>query len=305
MNSTKARSIWPDTFLIGAAKSATTSIARALGRHPQLFAPVVKEPRYFAFPSRPCYSGPGDADFLDQVFWSRDAYLDLYCKAHNDARRLDASALYLTLSDSATRIHSAIPQAYIMAVLRNPVDRAYSQYLMNVREGLETRDFLTALQEETDVKARGWSPTWWYVERGRYTAQLRAYEGLFPQDQIRVWLFDEWAGDPHAVLRQMAEFLNIDPSHSFGRIPQENISGIPRFPRAQYLITGPTALRRLGERILPRFVATHLWKWFSGKNLRRPPMPEAAREWLHHQFREEIQTLSRHLHRDLTSWLSC
>ena len=103
-----------------------------------------------------------------------------------------------------------MPHAKLIAILRNPVERAYSDFLMYRRDGKEKLgDFARALDEQSDRAARQ-DPTGFYVSTGFYGRQLARYYDLFPADQIRVYLLEELTADSTRVLCRMFEFLGVD-----------------------------------------------------------------------------------------------
>jgi hypothetical protein len=118
----------PDFLLIGAPKAGTTALHAALARHPELFLSRVKEPKYYLCGDSPppAYKGPGDAHSNREWIWQRQAYLDLFAEAGEDQRAGESTPFYLYNRDARRRIAADLPNARLVAVLRDPVDRAYS-----------------------------------------------------------------------------------------------------------------------------------------------------------------------------------
>ena len=117
---------WPNFFIIGAGKSGTTSLYHYLKQHPQIFMSPVKEPKYFAFAGqRLNYTGPGDARIVPETTTTREAYLDLFREAGDQSAVGEASTVYLgPINGTAQRIAQQVPEARIVAILRQPADRA-------------------------------------------------------------------------------------------------------------------------------------------------------------------------------------
>src|SRR5262245_16436607 len=119
----------PNFFIVGAAKAGTTSLHAYLSAHPQVFMPALKEPHYFAdFELSP------EFDNFMPVIRDQPAYQDLFRGSQGSTAVGEASPSYLCDPAAAARIKAAIPDAKIVISLRNPVDRAYSHYLMDLHE---------------------------------------------------------------------------------------------------------------------------------------------------------------------------
>ena len=137
------------------------------------------------------FKGPGDDDwvFVTQI----DDYEALFSDARPQQLLGDISPRYLFFEQAARRIHDYVPNARLIAILRQPVERAYSHYLMNRSRGCEPeRDFPAAIALENERWARGWGWDWCYAGAGRYHQQLQRYYELFKPEQILVFLYEEW-----------------------------------------------------------------------------------------------------------------
>ena len=126
--------MWPNLFLVGAAKAGTTSVYDELARHPAIYMSPMKEPHYF---SR-IQPSPERAAFFPHVT-DEDEYMALFDGVTEERLVGEASTSYLWDASAAERIQSVAPEASILIMLRNPVERAYSQYWNDVREGIEAR----------------------------------------------------------------------------------------------------------------------------------------------------------------------
>ena len=163
-------------LIIGAPKAGTTALHAALARHPQIYASPVKEPKYYlcADAPPPAYCGPGDAHSQQEWVWRRADYAALFAAAPADAVRLESTPFYLYLADARRRIAEELPEARLIAVVRDPIDRAYSNWMHLWVDGLEPiGDFVAAWHAEDERVAAGWAPFWHYRRLGRYGEQLR------------------------------------------------------------------------------------------------------------------------------------
>ncbi|HXV96254.1 MAG TPA: sulfotransferase, partial [Gaiellaceae bacterium] len=170
----------PQFLVIGAYKSGSTAIQEALRAHPQVFLPA-KGPSFFAFDEAPVIDRP----LLPGTVRDWDAYRALFADAPPEAVRGEVSPEYLANPWSCGRIRARLPEVKLVAVLRNPVERAFSDYLMYVRDGDERLGFAAALDEQ-EARRRAGSQTGYYLETGFYGRQLRPYFEAFPRERIQV-----------------------------------------------------------------------------------------------------------------------
>jgi len=305
----------PNFFIIGAQKAGTTNLYHLLKQHPQIFLPSIKEPGYFYW-----------VGHADGVRWPsgtvtkvgvRDwkEYLSLYKDAGDMQAIGDASTIYLGDPQAALRIKQAAPDAKIVVVLRNPVDRAYSAFNYMRRNGKEPVErFEDAIALESERMAGGFAPALYYLSRGFYARQLRAWYELFPREQIKVCLFEELIAEPRRSCAEMFEFLGVDNQFSpdleaSGGI-QRNSSGIPsgRFSaKIRKWAWGSTPLTAFFKPMIPRAVRAQLrwgvWRLQGSKGLKKPEaLSPACREKLHNVYREDIQDLEFLLGRRLAGW---
>ena len=295
----------PTFLVIGAAKSGTTALWSFLRQHPQVFMPDLKEPHHFAFePDRPApvYRGPGATIHRDAVTDPND-YRGLFGGAGEATAIGEASALYLYLPDAAARIYAAIPDARLVAVLRQPADRAFSSYLHLKRQGREpAHDFEAALALEPERIADEWGFLWRYRDLGHYPLQLRAYLDRFGSDRLLIHLYDDLVRDPVDVMRRTYAFLGVDPSFVPDVSARSNVGGVPRGWRGRLLGRG-SPLRR-GVSVL---VPGRLRRWAGAladrQALTREAIAPDTRRSLTGEFRSEIEDLGSLLGRDLSAWL--
>jgi hypothetical protein len=202
----------PDFFLVGAPKAGSTALHVGLSRHPQLFLAAVKEPKFFLTDGPPpTKGGPGDARTYRQHVWRREDYEALFDPAPPGTRKGESMTLYLGHPEAHRRIAAAVPDARLIAVLRDPVDRAHSNWTHLFSAGLEPeRDFLAACRLEPERLARGWAPFWGYTKLGRYGEQLSSLFQHFARDQVLVLTYRELRDHPVATLDRVCRHLGVD-----------------------------------------------------------------------------------------------
>ncbi|HJQ84304.1 MAG TPA: sulfotransferase, partial [Candidatus Binatia bacterium] len=205
----------PNFLVIGAARSGTNSLYRWLGQHPEICVSPVKEPRFFAFEDAPpAFAGHKPDDYTDFPTWTSLAeYRRLFRPVAGQRAVGEASTVYLYYPGErpAERIRFHVPDAKLIAILRQPAERAYSNYLLAVQHGWEPLpDFAAALAAEDERARAGWSYFLRYRRNGLYHQQLARFYARFPAMQIRVLLYDDLCARPLAVMREVFAFLGVD-----------------------------------------------------------------------------------------------
>ena len=149
----------PDFLVIGAPKAGTTALHAALARHPGLYMSAVKEPKFFLTDGPPpAKGGPGDALTYREHVWRRPDYEALFDPAPPGTLRGESTPLYLYDRAAVRRIRETLPAARLIVVLRDPVERAHSNWTHLWSAGLEpVGDFVRACAEEERRIAAGWA----------------------------------------------------------------------------------------------------------------------------------------------------
>jgi hypothetical protein len=203
----------PDFLLLGAPKCGTSALHKALQGHPQLFLPAVKEPKFFLTDGPPPDSGggPGDVPTWGEHVWRREDYEALFDPAPPGTLTGEGTVFYLYDTDAQQRIHDLIPRAKLVAVLRDPVERAHSNWSHLREAGLEPEaDFLTACRLEGERRAAGWAHFWHYVAQGRYGEQVENLRALFPPEQVLLLRYRALRDSPSCTADRVCAFLGVD-----------------------------------------------------------------------------------------------
>lgn len=296
----------PNFLIIGAAKAGTTSLYYYLKQHPDVFMSPIKEPIFFAAESGEIeYPGP-DGRALSRAanpgaVTTVEEYEALFAGVGNEKAVGEASPMYLYVPTAARRIQTHVPDAKLIAILRDPAERAYSAFLQRVREGREPAgSFREALGEEEARIRAGWGLGYHYKSRGFYYEQLRRYYETFGPEQIRVYLYEELGKNPVGVAQDIFRFLGVDDAFIPDTSARHNTAGVPR----------SAAARALVRRLKPVTLAVRPLLWHGVlRALRRrvfvdpPPMPEENRRELAGVYREDVEKLRGLIGRDLSGWL--
>lgn len=305
------RSPRPDFMIVGAPKAGTTALHAALAQHPQIFTSRPKEAKYWLCGDAPPphFSGPGDRHSQQEWIWRREEYDALWADARPDQVRGESTPFYLWSREAQTRIAAAMPDIRLIAVVRDPIDRAYSNWMHLWCDGLEPiADFPTAFAAESDRIADGWAPFWRYRELGLYGAQLAHLRKLVEPARILVVRYRDLVDDPAGVLARTCAFLGVAP---------DAVAEIPRDNARTYVEPGwrPRVLAPLvragawaGQFLPPqtwRRAEPHAIRLLHGRGKQpRPHLTPDERAALIPAFADDIALLSEVTDDDYSAWLS-
>ena len=287
--------LWPNLFIVGAVKSGTTSLYAYLRQHPDIFFPEMKEPHFFAQPA----PSPEQRHLITFV-GDQAGYLRLYERSGDRRWRGDASPSYLWSAPAAARIAEVAPEARIIIILRDPIERAYAQYLMDYSEGAIDRPFFEALQHDWERPDKGWGVSQLYVELGLYTGQIQRYRALFGSDQVLVLLLEDLKKDARGVLTRIAHFLDIPEGH-MAMVDIAEAHNHYKQPKGQWArwLAGHPVSRFLGERVMPRRLGEYIWEHWMQKDAPKPPIDARAVAYLQSIYGPELVALETELGRPL------
>ena len=277
---------WPNLFVIGAAKCGTTSLHSTLGRHSQVHMSAVKEPHYFAANLHATIRRPSAYDYLSEF------------RANGGAKFLgEASPSYLWDQEAPTRIYESLPdpaEARFLVLLRDPVERAHSHYLMDVREGQQQASFAEAVALDDLMAPRLWGgPCHLYRDLGQYGSQLNHWLKTWPIDQFLLVETDHIANDAPAALRRIAAFLGLSMEEAWMQpVERKNSYQRPRRLVPSRLL-GSDRLRSLSRRAVPRGVRHKVRDRILMVADERPAITPALRVELQSFYRSEIEQLRR------------
>jgi hypothetical protein len=303
----------PNFLIIGSGKGGTSALYRYLKQHPQIYMSPVKEPRFFAFEGATLdFVGPGDKKTINRTtITSLEAYRSLFEEVKNEKAIGEASPLYLYMPKAPERIQHYIPNAKLIAILRNPVDRAYSHFLHLIRDGHEPlTDFSQALREEKTRIQKNWAPHWYYQERGFYYVQLKRYFDLFEQHQLKVYLYEDLRDNPIGLIENIFQFLEVDDTFVPDISVKYNVSGIPQNKGLHSLykfLKNPSMVKSMFRPFLPKKLRQQLHQNILNNpqnwNLIKPKLSPEVRSELMEVYREDILNLQKLIQRDLSAWL--
>jgi len=298
----------PNFFLIGAQKAGTTSLYSYLKQHPQIYMSPIKEPFFFDHEIdsrgevvREKFGGPVTPHVK---FADIREYRTLFRGVSGEKAIGEASVLYIYAPGTAERIKRYVPEAKLIALLRNPADRAYSAFLHAVRIGREPlTDFAQALREEDDRIWYNWHYQFHYRNRGLYYAQLKRYFEVFGREKVGVWLYEDLSNDPIGVVQSVLRFLGVNDTFTPDISRKHNPSRIPKSEFARFTIRLMNTTLPVVSKVSPP--ASEGFRQLVNSRIlaESPPIDPEIRKQLREGYRKDILKLQELIGRDLSVWL--
>lgn len=269
----------PDFIIIGATKSATTWLQRCLQQHPRIFMPD-PELHYFS-----------------RVYDRGEAwYQEQFAVARPDQLIGEKSNSYFDEPPAETRLKAHAPNARLIAQLRNPIERAYSDYCMLLRRGEVGRDIDRYLDTDSPMKKR-------LLDSGLYCEHMSRYLDLFPREQLLVTLYNDMIDRPAELLGQVSAHIGLAK-------PLAPALGMGRKVKDKNEPMLPLGIRRLARPLKQWVEPFRQQRWFINvrsllvKPVDYPPLTPALRLKLSDYFRSDIEALATLLDTNLDHWLA-
>lgn len=265
-------------MIVGAMRSGTTSLARHLGAHPEVFVAPQKEVHFF------------DRNFHRGLSWYREQF-----KASKDEPAVgEATQTYLYDEQAIARVADVFPDIKMIAILRNPIDRAYSHYWHNRSRGRENLGFAEAIAAEPGRLRSGSLEDRYrysYMDRGRYAQQLARLSRLFPSDAVHLLIFEDFQKSPLDVYRDVCTFLGVRETFE----PPAIGRSINSFATFRFLW-----VREIAKRLPGR--ARNMVGRLNTRSSSYPPLDPEIRVELKRVFAPDIDAVSAWLGRDVSDW---
>jgi Sulfotransferase family len=309
----------PDFFIVGHAKCGTTALWEALRRHPQIYMPPQKEPWFFAR-DNPQPEGERSIEVTGKRSETLEEYMALFAAARPDQRVGEGSTSYLWSPVAARAIAGVQPEARIVAIVREPASFLCSLHLQLLSNNTESeKDFRRAIELEP-LRREGrelpryafWPRTLMYSERVRYAEQLRRFHAVFPREQVRVLIYDDFRADNEGTVREVLRFLGVDETYPLGVAdvnPTRRVRSVRLSHLTRMLQYGRGPVSGAVKPAVRRVLSTRARKAFLWPLHRRlvygapKPADEEFMLELRRRFKPEVEALSDYLGRDLvTQW---
>lgn len=273
----------PNFIVVGAAKSGTTWLYTCLKEHPEIFLPKNKEIHFFSYPGL----------YQRGTEWYESFFPDTIAEKAVG----EISPSYLPTSDAASRIHEYNPHVRLICILRNPIERAYSHYCMDMGIGKVSRDINSGLTPDNP------RVTW-----GLYHSQITELMNLFSPEQIKIYLFDDIKKKPDLLLQDLYSYLEVDNSFSpsFLFTPKNTQKSLPKYPKLYNYLRGVyQQLVPISGGLLTELRLKGYLNLFHQLN-QGDEFPKLSREKeisLAKFYQQDVTALSEIIERDLSFWL--
>ncbi|MEE2953720.1 MAG: sulfotransferase [Bacteroidota bacterium] len=277
-----------DFFIVGAPKAGTTSLFNYLNRHPDINMCSVKEPNYFTY-----------QEILNQkLYYERTGLINTLEKYHslfplklNSKKSGEGSVSYLFYSGTAKKIYNYNPYAKIIIMLRDPIQRAFSHYLMDYRLGYISEPFNSIIKKESkhqDLELYYQQ----YIHLGLYYEQVKRYIDVFGIENVLIINYSDFQNNTQEIIKQVFGFLNVDTNFIIDNIIKYNQY---HAPRSLFILKLRLLLLNLGlDKILPKFIKNYVKRLFFVKK-EKPVLDSETKIFLKNIFKDDIKQLDKFL----------
>lgn len=253
----------------------------------------------------PDFRGPYDDEIINRRAVTRiEDYVKLFARA-GQARAVgegSVSTLYYH-QNSIRNIRAHAPEARLICILRNPVERAYSAYMYYLSLTREpVTDFEQAWDLEPERREANYHHIWHYRQMGLYAQQVGPFMEAFGPEQLKVLIYDDFRRDPLGVIRECCTFIGVNPDQTYHNRPETLVSGRPKNRFVQAVLGRPSGWKNTLRKVLPRSLTSGVRDFIARRNLERVPMKPAMRSRLQEFYAADIEQLEGLLARDLSAW---
>jgi len=315
-----SNSILPNFIVVGANKGGTTSIYHYLKQHPEVYLSPVKEPHFFSsdidvnlfkreFAQNKLQdiekyvNGDMQQEFHAAFIRDETQYRKLFKLVKNEKAIGELSTSYLYSKTAASEIIKLIPKCKIIICLRNPIERAFSHYRMNLWTGNSNEfDFLKALEDDFDHDPKVWGNAHLYTEIGMYYEQVKRYLDLFDKEHVKIIFTEDMKRDAAGVIRELYEFIGVTSDFTPDTSTQYNEVFTPKYKNLTWVLN-KSGIRPLMKKFSPSFIKKMVVKMFYKGKSDKGEIATAAKAFLVRKLEQDVKQLGLLLNKDLSNWL--
>jgi len=274
---------WPNLFIVGTAKAGTTSLNEYLKNIPGIYMSPIKEPNYFSINTVP------DNDNVLKPIRNKKKYLNLFNKVTNEKIIGEASPLYLIDSKAPYLIQNVSPHAKIIISLRDPIERLFSHYLMQFRQGRFSSTLYDQIQRE--LKNEGdYFQNRLLLNFSLYSENVQRYMDVFGKKQIKIIIFEELILNVRETMEEILRFFDLPVNLDDFKEEVYNPYGLSRGLTAQFILRS-NLTKKISNRIFSQSTKNFLKEKFLLKKQPKLEMEQQDREFLKKFFREDVEKL--------------
>lgn len=289
----------PNFLIVGVQKAGTTSIYNYLNEHPQVYMSPIKETNFL----EKDWETIAPELCKKQKIRTIEEYSQLFQNVKDEIAIGEASPNYLFhYQTSINRIQRYVPNAKLIVILRDPSERAYSDYLMHIRDCVGDRN----LSEQIKYSAH----KSFILRKGFYHEQIQAYINTFGRQQIKVYLYEDLCKSPLDFMKSIYQFIEVDERFQANVSKKAQVAQVPKNKMVNELLSKPNSIRAsvtaIAKYILPSDFRQNLRKKLiklNSQDKKQVPLKTQERQQLVELYREDILKLQDLIQRDLSFWL--
>ena len=287
----------PNFFIVGTPKAGTTSLYEYLQEHPDVYMSPIKETNYFSFEEIEKQGLFYNEEHINSI----DKYLAQFADVRTEKAIGEASVSYLFYDSVPDKIKNFNPNSKIIIVLRNPIERGFSHYLMDKRIGFVKNKYDDIVHKKSQNK-KAFLYYQQYVALGLYYEQLQRYFSVFDKKQILVLLYEDINQHIEKVVHNLYSFLEVDTSFQPDLNKKHNTFIAPKNPVIQHLYKFKM-VRNVAKRVFNNSFQHSIKNNFFSKE-KKPVLDNGLKKDLIEIYRSDIDKTAELINRDLRSWYS-
>ncbi len=293
----------PNFIIAGFPKCGTTSLHHYLEEHPEVYMPTQKELHFFTCNIlSKLNKGPNDAIVKRTQINSSEKYLNFYKSVRNEIAIGDASPSYINYPSQFKKIKEYLNDPKVIIILRDPIDRAYSNYLHLKREHRETLTFEEAIFKEDERKTNKYSDFWYYKFNSTYYDKIIKAKETF--SNVLILTSEELSNNGEATLKNVYKFLEVDDTFKLNRkFNNFNKGGHFKENIFTKIIFQPSTLKNLIKKFIKPtpFLKIIISKIANIFSIKPQKIDDESLKYLKKYFRKEVEKLET-LNIDTSKW---
>ena len=293
----------PNFIIAGFPKCGTTSLHHYLGEHPEIYMPAQKELHFFTCDIlSKLHKGPKDIIVKKTQINSSEKYLNFYKSVRNEIAIGDASPSYINYPSQFKKIKEYLNDPKVIIILRDPIDRAYSNYLHLKREHRETLTFEEAIFKEVERKTNKYSDFWYYKFNSTYYDKIIKAKETF--SNVLILTSEELSNNGEATLKNVYKFLEVDDTFKLNRkFNNFNKGGHFKENIFTKIIFQPSTLKNIIKKFIKptpflKIIISKIANIFSKKT---QIVDDESLKYLKKYFKKEVENLET-LNIDTSKW---
>jgi len=284
-------------FIVGTPKAGTTSLYYYLEEHPEIYMSPIKETNHFSYKE---IKEQGLYYNVDYVI-TPEAYQDQFSGLTNEKAVGEASVSYLFYASVPAQIKAYNPEARIIIVLRNPVDRGFSHYLMDKRLGFVSNTLEEIVDTGHDKNSQLNLFYQQFISLGCYYEQVKRYLDTFGKNQVRVFLYEDIQSDIDEVVKQIYTFLSVNDKYQPATDRKHNVFLAPKGLFIKKLYTFKP-VRKVVKKLFGGPLQDKIKQVFFERE-KKPILSPALKVKMQAIFKDDITKTAQLINRDLSHWL--